>query len=165
MIVKKKLKKKNYFEHKLHLLKLVGLMLEDGKTLQSRKRLDFFLGELKGYRQIRNKAFGLISPILVFSQQVKPSLGLKNKKVAGKHYKVPYAIESKRALRYSLKWFGDELKLRINSRSMCKFIFKNSFFSLVELDDMFRNDKTFLYDYLQRYNESILEHRSSARFI
>ena len=164
MVIKKN-KKELYFERKSHLLKLVGLMLENGKTLQSRKRLDFFLGELKGYRQIRNKPFELINPVLIFSQQVKPSLGLKNKKVAGKRYKVPYAIESKRALRFSLKWFGDELKLRINSRSIRNFSFKNSFFSLVELDGMFRNDQTFLYDYLQRYNEGILEHRSSVRFI
>lgn len=154
--------KKNKHKTKVvNLKRLSGFLIKNGKIGKGQKKLLFFFLDYKIYRKVRNKFLYLKPFAIKYSQRVKPSMGLRNKKIAGKKHKIPYLLKNKRSARYSLKWFGEEIgghKFKLNSYKL------NSFLSLKLLDDCFKGGLGFFSFYLERHNKEVLEHRMSSRF-
>lgn len=143
--------------------KLIGLILKNGKYSLSYKKLNFLLLELKNYYRLKNFEINLNDLIFDLVTKVKPTMGLRNRKIAGRRYKAPYLMEEKRAFRYSFKWFGEEIKERSKFTKFSKFVKLNTFFSLKDLKESYKGEG-FMIKKLQNYNSEVVEHRSSSRY-
>lgn len=151
--------------NKNNLVKLVGLMVFHGKKMLSLKKIKHLLIDLKGYRRFKNKNTKLINLFELLIGKVKPTMGLKNKKVAGKKYKVPYLLEEKRSMRYSLKWLSFEIQDRTKNIAYSKSKnLINNIFDLKDIDTSLKGSGFFI-KRLKVHNKEVLENRSYSRFL
>ena len=154
----------NFFYKKKKIIeRLLGLMMKKGELTKSFNKLRFLIVDLKGYRRSKNINLYFLTDLLTFLNSIEVTLSLRNRRVAGQRYKVPYLIDSRKSLWYVFKWFSQEIKDRTRNKKLSRCYFLNSVFSVKELD-VSSQGKGFLLRRLQNHNKEVLEHRSSTRF-